>query len=195
MNKFIQGLDLGAQGVWFPIVIGVIALLFVVLMPKKRLNWMGIYLTFGVVGYVTIMLDIFILGQYVDLFDIGDPFLEGIGDLFTYTIIPPCLAVIFLNYFDRLQKWWYVAFFMAVSFSYEWVLTRLGFMVLKGWQNWYSIPVYFLVYSYWLPWHFGLLKSTRGTIEPDAPLYTAKGIADRHGFNIGRVFSVRKKVR
>jgi len=27
-------------------------------------------------------------------------------------------------------------------------------MKLKGWQNWYSIPIYILIYGLWLPWHF-----------------------------------------
>ena len=158
MNTFIRNLDLQQQGIWFPLVISAIVLLFVLFMPKRQINWRGIYLTFGVVGFVALMLDIFIVAEYFDLFDIGDPNIEGFGDLVTYGIIPACLAVAYLNYFDRKNKWLYVFLFTLVSFLFEWGLTQVGYMKLKGWQNWYSIAVYLIVYGLWLPWHLKLLQ-------------------------------------
>ncbi|MEI5988508.1 hypothetical protein [Dehalobacter restrictus] len=44
-----------------------------------------------------------------------------------------------------------------LSFLYEWELTNLGYMKLKGWQDWYSIPIFILVYGVWLPWHYEVL--------------------------------------
>ncbi|HCF50091.1 MAG TPA: hypothetical protein DER60_07400 [Syntrophomonas sp.] len=162
MNSFIQHLDLQQQGIWFPLITGAIALLFVLLMPKRQMNWRGIYITFGVISYVTLMLDVFIVGEYFDLFDIGDPALEGIGDLITYAIIPSCLAITYLNYFNEKNKWLYVTLFTIISFLFEWELTRAGYMKLKGWQNWYSIPVYIIVYGWWLPWHFKFINHIYG---------------------------------
>lgn len=165
MNNLIHNLDLQSKGVWFPLVIGAILLSIMLLMPKRQINWRGIYLTFGTVGFVGLVLDINILGTYFDWFDLGDPHKEGIGDLVCYGIIPPCLAVIFFNYISLKSKWLYVAFFTLISFLFEWELTQLGYMKLKGWQNWYSIPIYILIYGSWLPWHFGLIKKVRnGTI-------------------------------
>lgn len=158
MNEFLQRLDLQAQGIWLPLAFCGIVLLFVLLMPKRQINWAGIYFTFGVIGYVGLILDINILGEYFDLFDLGDPLKEGIGDLASYAIIPPCLAILFLNYFKPKSKWLYVAIFTCISYFFEWGLTQIGYMQLKGWRTWYSIPVYIAVYGLWLPWHFTLIK-------------------------------------
>lgn len=198
MNNFIHNLDLQQKGIWFPLVAGAIALFFILLMPKRQINWRGIYLTFGVVGFVALMLDVFIVGEYFDLFDIGDPNLEGIGDLVTYGIIPPCLAIAYLNYFDRKNKWLYVALFTIVSFLFEWELTHVGYMKLKGWQNWFSIPVYIIVYGLWLPWHLNLMQNTCDrTIGQNASLSKTNNV----GLNIvridaGKIFTfIRKKVK
>lgn len=199
MNSFfIQNLDLQQKGIWFPLVTGVIALLFILLMPKRQMNWRGIYITFGVIGYITLMLDVFIVGEYFDLFDIGDPGLEGIGDLMTYAIIPSCLAVAYLNYFDRKNKWLYVALFTIISFLFEWWLTQVGYMRLKGWQNWYSIPVYIIVYGYWLPWHLKLMRNTFDrAVEQTASLNKTNNVElniDRT--DLGKIFTLfRKKVK
>ncbi|MDF2572387.1 MAG: hypothetical protein K0R55_3991 [Sporomusa sp.] len=80
MNAFLDRLDLQAQGIWLPLTFCAIVLLFVIFMPKRQINWPGIYLTFGVIGYVGVILDINIMGQYFDLFDLGAPVKEGIGD-------------------------------------------------------------------------------------------------------------------
>ena len=158
MSGFLDRLDIQAQGVWLPLTFGATVLLIAIFMPKRQINWPGIYLTFGVIGYVGIILDINILGEYFDLFDLGDPNQEGIGDLMSYAIIPSCMAVIFLNYFDKEHKWPYVAVFTFISFAYEWLLTQIGYMKLIGWQNWYSIPVFILIYGVWLPWHLEVMR-------------------------------------
>jgi|GEM_PF-1128594 hypothetical protein len=158
MNNFVKSLDLNEPGIWFPLAIGSFLMLVILFMPKKSMNWKSIYLTFGVVSYVTLMLDVFILGEYFDLFDIGDKYMEGIGDLFTYSIIPSCLAIAYLNYMNLNKKWLYAALFTIISFIYEWELTHLGYMKLNGWHTYYSIPVYIVVYGLWLPWHLKLMQ-------------------------------------
>lgn len=158
MNGFLDRLDIHAQGLWLPLVFGAIVLLFVIFMPKRQITWLGIYFTFGVIGYVGLILDINVMAEYFDLFDLGDPLREGIGDLASYAVIPSCLAAIFLNYYDKKNKWLYVAVFTFISYSYEWALTSIGYMKLAGWQNWYSIPVFIVIYGLWLPWHLEALK-------------------------------------
>ncbi|MBP2626934.1 MAG: hypothetical protein H6Q68_1645 [Firmicutes bacterium] len=66
MDGLIQNLDLQQQGIWFPLVVGIILLLFILLMPKRQINWPGIYLTVGVIGYVALILDINIVASYFD---------------------------------------------------------------------------------------------------------------------------------
>lgn len=198
MNTFIQNLDLQEKGIWLPLAAGTILLIFVLLMPKRKINWRGIYLTFGVVGFITLIIDIFLMAQYLDLFDIGNPTIEGVGDLMTYAVIPPSLAVVYLNYYDRGKKWLYISLFIIISFSFEWGLTQAGYMELKGWQNWYSLPVYYIIYSLWLPWHSNLMQHTnKEPIEQS----TLSDKMNEHSFNldkpdIGRIFSLgRKKIK
>ena len=194
----IQNLDLQQPGIWFPLVTGAIALLFILFMPKRQMNWRGIYITFGVIGYVTLMLDVFIVGEYFDLFDIGSQDPEGIGDLMTYAVIPSCLAVAYLNFFDRKNIWLYVALFTAISFLFEWELTHVGYMKLKGWQNWYSIPVYIIVYYLWLPWHLKLIQQTHD--EKPEKNYAGDRI-EGSGVNINKTNAplsipfIRKKIK
>lgn len=160
MEKVIQNLDLGAKGIWLPFLVAGVALLYILLMPKRQLNWLGIYLTFGVVGYVACVMDLFIVVEHLDVIDLGSKTKDGLGDLITYGVIPSCFAVIFLNYFTWKNRWFLIVLFTAISFFFEWSLTQIGYMKLNGWQNWYSIPVYLLVYGYWLPWHLKIIQRT-----------------------------------
>ncbi|WP_339147153.1 MULTISPECIES: hypothetical protein [unclassified Sutcliffiella] len=68
MEKFIQNLDLSAKGIWFPIVLGIISLLYMLFMPK-RLSWKEIYITYGVGAFLAITMDIVIMGSQIDVFD------------------------------------------------------------------------------------------------------------------------------
>ncbi|MBO1513909.1 hypothetical protein [Metabacillus bambusae] len=158
MEKFIQNLDLSAKGIWFPITLCIIALIYILFMPK-RLNWKEIYLTFGTIGYVALIIDMFFMLNYFDVFDLGrEPKQEGIGDLISYGIIPSCYAVIFLNHLKQEKKWIYVTLFTLLSFLSEWMLVQVGYMKLKGWHTWWSIPVFIIVFAFWLPWHLRLIR-------------------------------------
>lgn len=158
MEKFIENLDLLAKGIWFPITLGTIALIYILFMPK-RLTWKEIYLIFGSIGYVALIIDMFFMLNYFDVFDLGhNPMQEGIGDLISYGVIPSCYAVIFLNYFKQEKRWIYVTLFTLLSSLSEWMLVQVGYMKLKGWHTWWSIPVFIIVFGFWLPWHLRLIR-------------------------------------
>lgn len=38
MDKFLHNLDLGAEGLWFPVTISILLVLFVLLLPKKNIS-------------------------------------------------------------------------------------------------------------------------------------------------------------
>ncbi|WP_223596773.1 hypothetical protein [Neobacillus bataviensis] len=158
MEKFIQNLDLSSKGLWFPITLGTIFLIYILFMPK-RLSWGEIYFIFGTTGFVAITIDVFIMLNYLDVFDLGrDPKQEGIGDFICYGIIPSCFAVIFLNYFRQEKKWIYVTIFTILSSLSEWLLVQVEYMKLKGWHTWWSIPVFIIVFGFWLPWQLRLIR-------------------------------------
>lgn len=158
MEKFIQNLDLSSKGLWFPITLGTILLIYIVIMPK-RLSWREIYFIFGITGYVAITIDVFLMLNYLDVFDLGrNPQQEGIGDFICYGIIPSCFAVIFLNNFNPVKKWISVTIFTILSTLSEWLLVQVGYMELKGWNTLWSIPVFIIVFGFWLPWQLRLLR-------------------------------------
>jgi hypothetical protein len=158
MEKFLQNLDLSSKGLWFPITLGLIFLIYILFMPK-RLSWREIYFVFCTTGYVAITIDVFLMLNYLDVFDLGrDPQQEGIGDFICYGIIPSSFAVIFLNYFKQEKKWIYVTIFTILATLSEWLLVQVGYMQLKGWHTWWSIPVFIVVFGFWLPKQLSLLR-------------------------------------
>jgi hypothetical protein len=152
-----KNLNLSAKGILYPIILGVIMLMVTTLMPKK-LTKSEMYITFGVVGYVVLMLDIFIMATMFDVFDLGSPDVVGLGDIISYGIIAPCLSIIFLNFYKQEKKWIYVSVFSLVSFLYEIGLVYVGYMDLKGWNSLFSIPVHIISYGFWFPWHLRLMR-------------------------------------
>lgn len=127
-------------------------------MPK-RLTSREIYLIFGTIGYVAVIIDMFFMLNYFDVFNLGRKSKqEGIGNLISYGLIPSCYAVIFLNHFKQEKKWIYVIIFTLLSALSEWMLVQVGYMKLKGWQTWWSIPVFIIVFGIWLPWHLKIIR-------------------------------------
>jgi hypothetical protein len=175
MDKFIENLDLQAEGLWFPIVIGMVLIVTIIFM-RKRISWKEIFFIFGVIGYMTWMIDIGVAAQ-LDIFDLGNPQKEGIPELLTYGIIPSAFAVIFLNYFKQDKKWGYVLLFTILSFLFEWGMVQVGMMKLKGWKTWWSIPVFLAMYGYVLPWMLGFLRKEFKTYE---------GTERKFSLNLGR---------
>lgn len=157
MRNLYKNMNLHAKGTWFPIICGIILLTFVILMPKRLKN-REIYFTFGVVGYVATMFDVFIMATVLDVFDLGSPDIAGIGDVISYGVVSSCLAVIFLNFYKVEKKWIYTGLFSLISFLYEITFVNLGYMELKGWRSIFSIPVHLISYGLWFPWHLKLMR-------------------------------------
>jgi hypothetical protein len=157
MEKLITNLDLSAKGGWLPITLGILSLLYLLFMPK-HISWKEIYLTFGVGGFLSLLFDVIIMSGWFDVFDLGNPKMPGVPDLISYIVVAPCYAVIFLNYLKPKRKWIYVTLFTILAFLSEWLLVKVGFMQLKGWNTWWSLPVYILIFGFWLPWHLNVIR-------------------------------------
>lgn len=145
-----MNLDL-SQGVWYPLAIG--ALLFIICLYSARINrWRQTFITFGVVGYIAWMTDM-ITGVLLDLFDLGNPSIEGIGDIFSFGIIPSSLACIFVNYLNEKNRLVLTITFIVLSLAFEFGLVGVGYMKLKNWNTLLSLPVYILMFGVYLPLH------------------------------------------
>jgi hypothetical protein len=160
MEPIIKNLDLNAKGLWLPVALGIGLLLYALLMPKKEISWRELYITLGVVGFATWVSDS-IFAKYLDLVDFGDPNIVGIGEFITYNLVPSSLSVIYLNYLNRDHKWKLVIIFTVISFLIEWAVVKIGYMRLTHWNHLYSVPIFFLVYSYMLPLHLKLIKCNK----------------------------------
>jgi hypothetical protein len=147
--------DLG-QGWWYPAILGSVLFLIVLLMPKVRINWKEIYITFGIIGYIVWMIDTTIAVPF-DIFDINHPKKTGLSEIILYGVIPSCLSIIYLNLYKREKKWTLVTFFVIISFILEWLTSKVG--VMKGaWQIWWSIPIFLVAYAFFLPWHLKFIR-------------------------------------
>ncbi|MEH7096960.1 hypothetical protein [Neobacillus vireti] len=157
MQQFIANLDLGAKGIWFPVTASILFALTVLIIPKKNISWREIYITFGVVGFITWFSD-GLIARELDLFDIGDPKKAGIGDLLSYTFIPSSLAILYLNYLTLTNKWKLTTFFTLIALLIEFGMVHVGYMKYKGW-NWYvSIIVFLISFGFLLPMHIKLIR-------------------------------------
>jgi hypothetical protein len=160
MEKIIKNLDLQSEGVWYALAWGTVSLIIMLFM-RKRISWREIFFIFGVIGYITWMIDM-VVAKTFDLFDLGNPKIEGLGDIFTFGIIPSALSVIFLNYYKPENKWGLAVLFSALSFLFEWGMVQVGYMKLKDWTTWWSIPVYLVMYVLVIPWILDFLRKDRG---------------------------------
>jgi hypothetical protein len=160
MESIIKNLDLSAKGLWLPVSLGIILLFYALLMPKKEISWRELYITIGIIGLITWISDNIFAGIF-DLVDFGHPKISGLGELITYSFIPSSLAVIYLNYLNRTNKWRLVIIYTVISVLIEWAVVRVGYMKLTHWNHLFSIPIFFLVYSYILPLHFRIIKCNK----------------------------------
>jgi hypothetical protein len=160
METVIKNLDLEAKGLWLPITISIILLLVALLMPKKNIGWREFYITMGVIGLVTWVAD-GIFARFLDLVDFGHPKISGIGELITYSFVPSSLAVIYLNYLNLANKWKLVILFILISILIEWSVVQVGYMKLTHWNHLFSLPIFFIVYSFVLPIHFRIIKCNK----------------------------------
>lgn len=158
MDKFIENLDLGAKGLWFPVTVSILLVLIVLFIPKKNINWREIYITFGVVGFATWFTDGLVAREF-DLFDVGAPAKAGLGDILSYTFIPSSLAILFLNYFTRNNKWKLTIFFTLLASLVEYGMIYFGYMKYKGWHWSVSIIVFLIVFGFLLPLHIKFIRT------------------------------------
>ena len=157
MKSIIKNLDLHSQGTWLPVLISILLLIYALFMPKKEIGWKEFYITFGVVGYFAWIADS-VLGKMLDLVDFGHPKITGIGEFLSYSIIPSALAVIYLNYFGKANKWLLAILFMIISLMIELGMRGVGYMKPHGWSIFLSIPLYFIVFRFFLPLHRKWIK-------------------------------------
>ncbi|MGW9165518.1 hypothetical protein ACWGPZ_29820, partial [Priestia megaterium] len=144
--------------VLFPISVGVFLLFFSLFMPKRRINWLEFYITFGVVGYVAWISDT-IVGRMLDLVDLGHPELTGLGEFVSYSFIPSSLSVIYLNYVKTRNKWLLVLLFSLLSTLIEWGMIQIGYLKMKNWGFFiFSIIAYLIVFGLILPIHIKVIK-------------------------------------
>ncbi|AVD54546.1 hypothetical protein BEH_24605 (plasmid) [Priestia filamentosa] len=159
MHPITQNLDLSARGIWFPISVGLLLFFFSLFMPKRRINWVEFYITFGVVGYVAWMSDT-VVGRMLDLVDLGDPKITGLGEFASYTFTPSSLSVIYLNYAKKTNKWILVFLFTLLSTLIEWVMIQVGYLKMKNWSFFiFSIIAYLIVFSLILPVHVKVIRN------------------------------------
>ena len=158
MYSIIKNLDLSAKGIWFPISVGLLLLFFALFMPKRKINWLEFYITFGVVGYVAWISDT-VVGGMLDLVDLGDPKITGLGEFASYSFIPSSLSVIYLNYVKKTNKWILVLLFTLLSTLIEWIMIQIGYLKMKNWGFFiFSIIAYLIVFSVILPVHIKVIK-------------------------------------
>ncbi|MBQ4870363.1 hypothetical protein IHQ11_28495 [Priestia megaterium] len=158
MHSIIKNLDLSARGIWFPISVAFLLLLFALFMPKREINWLEFYITFGVVGYVAWNSDT-VVGRMLDWVDLGNPKITGLGEFVSYNFIPTSLSVIYLNYFKKNNKWILVLLFTLLSTLIEWLMIQTGYLKMKNWSFFiFSIIAYLIVFSIILPIHIKVIK-------------------------------------
>ena len=157
LEQAIQHLDLSAHGLWFPITVSLCLFILALVLFKRQLTWLDFYITFSVVGFVGWLCDV-IITRVFNVIDLGDSKVTGLGDILSYTFIPPSLSVLFLTYLTAKNKWVLSLLFCAGSLLIEYGMIKSGYMHLNGWFFIYSIVVYLLVYAFVLPWHIAFIK-------------------------------------
>lgn len=144
------------EGWWYPAVLAAILIFYIILMPK-RMRWREIFLVFSVIGYIVWTIDMMLAAPF-DIFDIAHPEKEGLPELLLYGILPACFSVIYLNHYKEGKKWLWASAFIIASFLAEWLAVQVGIMNLKHWNTWWSLPVYFVAYGFFLPWLLRIIR-------------------------------------
>ncbi|WP_139367383.1 hypothetical protein [Metabacillus halosaccharovorans] len=152
------------EGEWYVWILVIISVFSVLLMPKKNLTWVGIFITFGVSGHITWLSDS-IVGGAIDLFDLAKKNSIELSDAFLISFVPPCISTIYVNFYTPQKKWAFALIFTLLSFVLEIGLVKFGYMENKNWETLYGIPVYFIFYRFFFPWFLGLLSKKKVKID------------------------------
>lgn len=158
MQEFISNLDLGATGLWFPVTVSILFAITVIIVPKKNISWREIYITFSVVGFVTWFCDGLVAREF-DLLDLGHPNKAGLGDTLCYTFVPSSLAILYLNYLSKNNKWKLTIIFTIVAMLIEFGMLYVGYMNYKGWNSLISIIVFLIAFGLLLPIHIRVIRN------------------------------------
>ncbi|BBN99685.1 hypothetical protein [Sporolactobacillus terrae] len=152
MHIFFTRMDLQAKGIWFPLLIALLLILYVLVMKKRQLTWRQIYMTFGVVCGAAWILDI-ISAIYFETFVYGSNHGIGIADLLVISTVPSCLAIIYLNYWTVARRWVLPILFTLISLLIEWLAITAGYYRHLYWGMHYSLINFFIIYRWLLPLH------------------------------------------
>lgn len=158
MDSFIKSLDLGAKGLWFPVTVSILLALTVLFISKKNISWREIYMTFGIVGFVTWISDA-LIARSLDLIDLGDHNTAGLGDILSYTFIPTSLSILFLNFLTKENKWKLSILFTVLSFLVEVGMFYTGYLKYSGWNWAISLIVFLIAFSFLLPIHLKIIRT------------------------------------
>lgn len=121
-----------------------ILIIFLFVMPKK-LTWRKNILAIPVVSYCAWIAH-FLIAVKLDFVDFGPTKEVEYPDFFLVTLIPPLLAITYLNYLKNNHYMMYAVIWSVGSFLIEYLLSLSGFMKHYEWRLWYSLPVYLLCY-------------------------------------------------
>ncbi|WP_286171345.1 hypothetical protein [Priestia megaterium] len=130
MEQAIQHLDLSAHGLWFPITVSLCLFILALVLFKRQLTWRDFYITFSAVGFVGWLCDV-IITRVFNVIDLGDPKVTGLGDIVSYTFIPPSLSILFLTYLTAKNKWVLALLFCAGSLLIEYGMIKKWLYAFK----------------------------------------------------------------
>jgi hypothetical protein len=155
-NGVLKRLDPFAKGSWFIYLSGSFLLFLSVKFTENisRREW---FLLFGMVGFYGWMANI-LLFFILDFMDSGDSSIGGLPDIFMFVIGPVSIAILFLNRYNTPTKLIRVLLFSLLTLLIEYILGKLGFLKLKRWKSYYSIPFYLVLFAIVLPWTLKLIR-------------------------------------
>ncbi len=144
------------EGEWYVWTLVFISIVFVLLMPKKNLTWVGRFITFVFSAGLTWTFDTISMSTF-NLFDLAKKISIELSDALLIGIVPASIATIYVNFYKPQKKWFFVLSFTLLCFVLELGLVQFGYMKNNGWNTWYGIPVYFIIFRFFFPWYFNLL--------------------------------------
>ncbi|MGG7621453.1 hypothetical protein [Bacillus coreaensis] len=144
------------EGEWYVWTLVIISIIFVLIMPKKNLTWVGIFITFVFSAGLTWTFDTISMSTF-NLFDLAKKISIELSDALLIGIVPASIATIYVNFYKPQKEWVFVLSFTLLCFVLEFGLVQFGYMKNNGWNTWYGIPVYFIIFKFFFPWYFNLL--------------------------------------
>jgi hypothetical protein len=145
------------KGEWYVWTLVIVSILFVLIMPKKNLTWVGIFITFVFSAGLTWTFDTISMSIF-DLFDLAKKISIELSDALLIGFVPASIATIYVNFYKPQKKWIYVFVFTFLCFVLELGLVQFGYMKNNAWKTWYGIPVYFIIFKFFYPLYLKLIS-------------------------------------